>query len=215
MLTCAEELLLLAHDEKSGQFANLQDLLMNTALAGAALMDLALLDRVDTDLRALVVLDRSPTSEKVLDFALNAIGTLPAKTKTIDALDVLRKQGDELEQLVIARLIERGILKEQEGRFLWVFETRRYPLIDGKDLREVKRRIADLLLSDEIPDPRDIVIIALAQSCGLLNRVFSESELRSAQDRIDQIAKMDLIGQAMTDMMIELNAALTKLLPYG
>lgn len=215
MLTCAEELLLLAHDEKSGQFANLQDLLMNTALAGAALMDLALLNRVDTDLRALVVLDRAPTGEKVLDFALNAIGTLPAKTKTIDALDVLRKQGDEIEQLVIARLIERGILKEQEGRFLWVFETRRYPLIDGKELREVKRRIADLLLSDEIPDPRDIVIIALAQSCGLLGRVFSESELRSAQDRIDQIAKMDLIGQAMTDMMVELNAALTKLLPYG
>ena len=35
------------------------------------------------------------------------------------------------------------------------------------------------------------------------------------QKRIDQIAKLDLIGQAMTDMMIELNAALTKLLPYG
>ena len=215
MLTCAEELLLLAHDEKSGQFANLQDLLMNTALAGAVLMDLALANRLDTDLNSLVLLDRSPTGEKLLDFALTSVGTLPKKTTTLDALDVLRKQGDELERLGIARLIERGILKEVEGRILWVFESRRYPLIDGKELREVKRRIADLLLSDEIPDPRDIVIIALAQSCGLLGRVFSESELSSAQDRIDQIAKMDLIGQAMTDMMVELNAALTKLLPYG
>lgn len=215
MLTCAEELLLLAHDEKSGQFVNLQDLLMNTALAGAVLMDLALLDRVDTDVSSFVTLDRSPTGEKLLDFALDAIGTLPAKTKTIEALDVLRKQGNELERLGIARLIERGILKEVEGRILWVFETRRYPLIEGKELQEVKRRIADLLLSDDIPDPRDIVIIALAQSCGLLRRVFSDSELRSAQNRIDQIAKMDLIGQAMTDMMIELNTALTKLLPYG
>jgi hypothetical protein len=215
MLTCTEELLLLAHDERSGQFANLQDLLMNTALAGAALMDLALLDRVDTDVRSLVVLDRSPTGEKLLDFALNSIGTLPAKTTTIDALDVLRKQGNDIEQLTITQLIERGILKEQEGRFLWVFESRRYPLIDGKELQEVKRRIADLLLSDDIPDPRDIVIVALAQSCGLLRRVFSDSELRSAQQRIEQIAKMDLIGQAMTDMMVELNAALTKLLPYG
>src|SRR6185312_10804577 len=101
MLTCAEELLLLAHDEKSGQFANLQDLLMNTALAGAALMDLALINRIDTDLRSLVVLDRKPTGEKILDFALNAIGALPSKTKTIDALDVLRKQGEELEEIVI------------------------------------------------------------------------------------------------------------------
>jgi hypothetical protein len=215
MLTCAEELLLLAHDENSGQFANLQDLLMNTALAGAVLMDLAILNRVDTDVAALVVLDRAPTGEKLLDFALATLGTLPAKTTTVDALDALRRQGDEIEQMVLARLIERRILQEREGRFLWVFESRRYPLIDGKDLQEVKRRIADLLLSDEIPEPRDIVIIALAQACGLLRRVFSDSELRSAQKRIDQIAKLDLIGQAMTDMMIELNAALTRLLPYG
>ena len=86
MLTCTEELLLLAHDEKSGQFANLQDLLMNTALAGAVLMDLALLNRIDTDVTALVVLDRKPTGEKVLDFALNSLGALPAKTKELMAV---------------------------------------------------------------------------------------------------------------------------------
>jgi hypothetical protein len=215
MLTCAEELLLLAHDEKSGHFANIQDLLMNTAIAGAVLMDLAILNRVDTDVSALVVLDRSPTGEKLLDQALAALATLPAKTTTIDGLDLLRKQGATLERMAIARLIERGILRERDGRVLWVFETRRYPLIDGKELQEVKRRIADLLLSDDIPDPRDIVIIALAQACGLLRRVFSDSELRSAQARIDQIAKLDLIGQTMTNMMIELNAALTRLLPYN
>lgn len=212
MLTCAEELLLLAHDEKTGQFASIEDLLMNTALAGAVLMDLAILNRIDTDLSALVVLDRAATGEKLLDHGLNA---LPAKTTTIDALDLLRKQGVTLERLAIARLIERGILQEREGRILWVFETRRYPLIDGKELREVKRRIADLLLSDEIPDPHDIVIICLAQACGLLHRVFSASELRSAEKRLDQITKLDLIGQTMTGMMQELSAALLRLIPYG
>ena len=215
MLTFAEELLLLAHDEKSGNFANIQDLLMNTALAGAVLMDLAILNRLDTDVSNLVILDRSATGEKLLDYSLNELAVLPNQTSTIDALDLLRKHGSSIEQMAIARLIERGILRQHEGRILWVFETRRYPLIDGKELQEVKRRIADLLLSDDIPDPRDIVIIALAQACGLLRRVFSESELRSAQKRIDQIAKLDLIGQAMTDMMQELNAALTRLLPYG
>jgi golgi phosphoprotein 3 len=215
MLTFAEELLLLAHDEKSGNFANIQDLLMNTALAGAVLMDLAILNRLDTDVSNLVILDRSVTGEKLLDYSLNELAALPNQTSTIDALDLLRKHGSSIEQMAIARLIERGILRQHEGRILWVFETRRYPLIDGKELQEVKRRIADLLLSDDIPDPRDIVIIALAQACGLLRRVFSESELRSAQKRIDQIAKLDLIGQAMTDMMQELNAALTRLLPYG
>ena len=183
MLTCTEELLLLAHDEKR-HLRQLQDLLMNTALAGAVLMDLALINRVDTDLTAFVVLDRKPTGEKLLDQALAA---LPDKATTVDALDVLRKQGGSLMDMAIARLIERGILRKQEGRILWVFESRRYPLIDGKELQEVKKRIADLLLSDEIPDPRDVVIICLAQACGLLRRVFSESELRSADARIEQL----------------------------
>ena len=77
MLTFAEELLLLAHDEKSGNFANIQDLLMNTALAGAVLMDLAILNRLDTDVSNLVILDRSPTGEKLLDYALNRAGCAP------------------------------------------------------------------------------------------------------------------------------------------
>jgi golgi phosphoprotein 3 len=215
VLTCAEELLLLAHDEKSGHFANIEDLLLNTALAGAVLMDLAILNRIDTDLSALVVLDRSPAGEKLLDHALAALATLPAKTTTVDAIDLLRKQGATLESLALARLIERGILRERDGRVLWVFESRRYPLIDGKQLQDVKRRIANLLLSDEIPDSRDVVIISLAQFCGLLRRVLPDAELRSAQKRIEQIAKLDLIGQTMTDRMSELNATLTRLLPYS
>jgi hypothetical protein len=212
MLTCTEELLLLAHDEKSGGFANLQDLLMSTAVAGAALMDLALINRIDSDLSALIVVDRKPAGEKLLDQALAA---LPDKTTTTDALDRLRKEGAELMDMAIARLCERSILRRQEGRVLWMFESRRYPLIDGKELQEVKKRIADLLLSDEIPDARDIVIISLAEACGLLRRVFSENELRSADKRIEQIAKLDLIGQVMTNMMIDLNAALTRILPYN
>src|ERR1700733_3056995 len=99
MLTCTEELLLLAHDEKSGHFAHLQDLLMNTALAGAVLMDLALINRIDTDLTAFVVLDRAATGEKLLDHALAA---LPDKSTTIDALDTLRKQGGTLMDLALA-----------------------------------------------------------------------------------------------------------------
>ena len=213
MLTFAEELLLLSHDEKNGTFNRLPDLLLNTALAGSVLMDLALLNRVDTDLAQLVIHDRAPTGEKLLDDALASLAPLGATTTTVQALDVLRKNGAAIERAALTRLIERGILREEDGRVLWVFATRRYPLIDGKELLEVKRRIAALLLSDEIPDSRDVVIIALAQACGLLNRVFSEAEVKRAKPRIDQIAKLDLIGQEVRSSMQELNNAIVSMLP--
>ena len=55
MLTLPEELLLLAHDEKSGTFIELPDLVLNVALAGAVLMDLALRDRIDMDIKTATV----------------------------------------------------------------------------------------------------------------------------------------------------------------
>jgi Golgi phosphoprotein 3 len=208
MLTFAEEFLLLSHDEKSGQFHDPPALILDTALAAAVMMDLALLNRIDTDLDALLLVDKTPTGEKALDHVLSLIASDPGKHSTNDWLARLRLEGPTLRELSIQRLVERGILREQDGKFLWVFETRRYPLIDEQELQEVKLRIATLLFNDALPDPRDIVIIALADTSGLLRKVFSDAELRRADARIQQIAKLDLIGQAMRATIVELQTAL-------
>ncbi|HUC18681.1 MAG TPA: GPP34 family phosphoprotein [Acetobacteraceae bacterium] len=216
MLTFAEELLLLGHDENGSNFHDLPDMLFDAALAGAVLMDLAIRNRIDTDLERLVILDATPTGEELLDHAFAILARHPEIAATADALDLLRKEGSVIEDKAIARLLERGILRREASRILWVFETRRYPLIDGKELQDVKRRIAGLLFSDTIPDPRDIVIIGLAQACGLLERVFTPHELEHCRARIEQIARFDLIGQATGAMLQELSAALTTMfVHYG
>ncbi|MEI9986373.1 MAG: GPP34 family phosphoprotein [Aliidongia sp.] len=208
MLTFAEEFLLLSHDEKSGQFHDVPQLILDPALAAAALMDLALRDRIDTDLDTLVLVDRTPTGEKLLDHVLSIIVAEPEPQSSTEWLSRLRLEGSTLREMAIERMIERGILREQDGRFLWVFETRRYPLIEDQELQEVKLRIATLLFNDDIPDPRDIVIIALADTCGLLGKVFSNAELNRADARIQQIVKLDLIGQALRATIVELQLAL-------
>ena len=71
--------------------------------------------------------------------------------------------------------------RSEEGRFLWVFRSRRYPIVDGKAEREVKLRIMGVLLSDEIPDPRDIAIIGLCDACGILDHMMAPRELAQAR----------------------------------
>ena len=71
----------------------------------------------------------------------------------------------EIRQQALASLIERGILESQDKKFLWVFRARRYPTIDGRVEREVRLRISDVLLSDDIPDPRDVAMICLVDAC--------------------------------------------------
>ena len=57
------------HDD-DGSFARVPVWLTNYALAGSVLMDLALENRIDTDLEKLVVVDPTPTGESLLDRTL-------------------------------------------------------------------------------------------------------------------------------------------------
>ncbi len=94
-----------------------------------------------------------------------------------------------------------------------MFRARRYPIIDGKAEREVKLRIMGVLFSDEIPDPRDIVIICLADVCGLFRELLSKRELEPAAARIDQVRKLDLIGQAVSQAVWDIEASLAVAMP--
>ncbi len=65
-----------------------------------------------------------------------------------------------------------------------------------------------VLFSDEIPDPRDIVIICLADACGIFKSIFSSQELDAVAPRIEQVRRLDLIGQAMTQAIQDIELTL-------
>ncbi|MXY45549.1 MAG: GPP34 family phosphoprotein, partial [Chloroflexi bacterium] len=113
-------------------------------------------------------------------------------------LEQTADKADAIRDLVLSRLIEQGILEAEDDRFLWVFRSRRYPSIDGTAEREVKLRIMGVLFSDEIPSPRDVVIICLADACGIFKSLLSNRELDNVAPRIEQVRRLDLIGQALS-----------------
>ena len=196
MLRFAEEIILLTLRDEDGKFLSVPVASMQHALAGAVLMDLALENRIDTDPENLVLIDSTPVGDSLLDPTLEQI----AAGEQHDArhwVEQTARQADEIREQALARLVERGILEQHDERFLWVFRSRRYPVIDGREEREVKLRILGVLLSDEIPDPRDIVIICLADACGILPQLLPKRELSGVRDRVEQVRKLDLIGQAM------------------
>jgi Golgi phosphoprotein 3 len=210
MLRFAEELMLLILDDENGRFARVPDRLMRYALAGGVLMDLALENRIDTDLKNLILVDSTPVQDSLLDPTLADIAQA---TDTKDArfwVERTALRADEIREEALNRLVEQGILQREEDRFLWVFQSRRYPIVDNTAEREVKLRIMEVLFSDQIPDPRDVVIIGLAHACDIFTEILSARELARVADRIDQVRKLDLIGQAMSQAItdIELSLAL-------
>jgi golgi phosphoprotein 3 len=210
MLSFVEEILLLLHDEASGDLVDLPHAVFALVVGGAALMDLAIRNRIDTDLDHLTVVNRTPLGDDILDDALGRIAKVEAASGgQIDIAEALYEAATYAETyrpLALKRLIARGILKEENGRHLWVFRARRYPLIDNTEQQEVRARLRQILLSDEIPDPRDIVLICLVDACALMRFVLSDEELATTAARVQQLRKMDLIGQAVTKSASETEA---------
>ena len=214
MLRFAEEIVLLLLDEERGALIpSLPPHSLDIVLAGAVLMDLALEGRIDTDLTQLSVVDSTPLDDDLLDPTLADI----ARDSEIHAVNFwlahTAQRGSEIRDRTIARLVGRGIIEAEGNDLIFLTRTvsrsRRYPNIDGNVREEVKLRIMRVLFSEEIPDPRDIVLICLADACRIFETILSKSERAEVQERIEVVRKLDLIGQALTQAIRELEPSST------
>ena len=197
MLRFAEEIMLLLLEDEGKMFLNVPAASLRYALAGGVLMDLAMEDRIDTDIEELTLVDPTPLDDDLLDPVLADIA---AATETHDArywVEQAASGAYRTREAAMERLVARGILERREDRFLWMFRSRRYPLVDGEAELEVKLRIMEVLFADVVPTPRDVVIICLADACGLFTELLSSEDLREVQPRIELVRRMDLIGRAV------------------
>ncbi len=207
MLRFVEEILLLLLRDDDGKFYHVSRFAMDRAVAGAVLMDLAMEDRIDTDLEDLTLLSAEPTGDPLLDPTLAMIAA-GERRNALYWVEQSARTAEDIRAQALERLVDRGILEQREDAFLWVFRTRRYPSVDGEAEREVKLRIMGVLFGDEIPDPRDVVLICLADVCGIFRLLLSRQELEQATPRIKQVRQMDLIGQAVSQAIREIEISI-------
>lgn len=206
-LRFAEELMLLVLNEDYGGLTHVPDTHLDHALAGAVLMDLALESRIETDLEELTLVDASPLDDDLLDPALAEIA---ARKETRDAGWWVRRLAGNAPQVrdrALARLLEAGILSsadaDQASLAPSVWRSRRYPSVDSEAEQEIRLRIMRILFSHDIPDPRDIVIIALADACRLFEKILTKGELEEVGERIEVLGRLDLIGRAVAEAVRE------------
>ena len=98
-------------------------------------------------------------------------------------------------------MVAQGILDYDTGGFFSVSKrvarSGRYPLVDGRQGEEIKSRIMRSLFDDEIPDPRDIAIIGLVNCCGGFEAMMAPEDFETANDRIELLSGMDLLGRSI------------------
>jgi hypothetical protein len=208
MLTMLEEVVLLAVDEKSGGLRSTREFATAYALVGAVFFDLALARRIDTDTESIQIVDKTPTGNATLDRVLCDMSMRTDLTTVRQWVEEIFHRRDDLEGEALASLIAQGILRHEKSKLLWIIDVERFPLVNNKPQQHVKLRLARTIVSDEIPETRDIMLVSLAEPCGLLQYVLSDNELAARRARIQLLCNMETISRKVSDAIVSLESSL-------
>ncbi len=197
-LSLPEELILMLLNEENGYFHQVPGWDLNCAVAGAALGELSLMSRIDTDMESLFLLDRTPTGNAALDPILEQIANEPGQRNTQYWIERLAPHAEEIIDLTLDRLVGLKILEHHDGDF-WTLSRTAWTMgssaVEGTAAQFVKTRISNEIFSNEIPDPRDVIIISLINTCDVFRFIFQLDD--EAEERIQFICQMDLIARSI------------------
>lgn len=209
-LSMPEEMTLLLLDDRTGRPVGLPPPAADFAIAGAILMELSLQLRIDTDLERVMVTSHKPTGDAVLDEVLVMLATSQGMRDSRHWIGAVGSRAEDFRAILLDRLAEKGVLQKEEGRFLWVFADRRYPKApDGiAEVKEVRARLRDLILSDEIPDPRDSLLLGLCRATGLVPLLLTPLELEDTQQRVDHIADLEELNRSLAEVIRQVQASM-------
>jgi hypothetical protein len=204
-LTIPEEVFLLSIDE-SGEQLDIKE--FDIVLASSVLMDLALQNCIDTDLDFIIPDKKKSTGNYLLDEIAMDIHDVGDKQRITSWILKIYSDIHEVKKQITKSLVRKKIIKIENERVLLIFSSKRYPILRKNEVKEVRIRLRELIFGKEIPDFRDIVIISLIHYASLEFLLFTEEEAEDYKTRIEEIARMDLIGQAITKTLTEVTLAM-------
>lgn len=197
----AEKLLQLAYQDDGSPAPDSS--FLDYGLAGAVLVELVIAGRVAPVDGRLRLVNPRPTGDPVVDRGLAEI----AKARTeASAQEWVGWLSAGLRGAVLDRLTERGLLRRQDQRVLWVFPTSRYPSATyGQPAPEIDARRRLALAGARPPDPRTHVLWSLVRSTGLVASAFPGHPEDEVGRRLDALDQPD---QAVRWILTELEAAI-------
>jgi hypothetical protein len=176
------------------------------ALGGALLVELAGRRRIDlkephwlTRNRTVVVVDRTPTGDEVLDEALRRISA----QRSARAHVVVSKIAKGVRGRLLKRLAEQGILKSEQRKLVGVIPADAWPAVDVQRAEEHRRGLRQVLAQQRPPTRQEAAVISLLHTVGATVKALGGAglERRGLKQRARTITKADaaaaIVNQAL------------------
>lgn len=206
-VTLAEEIMLLSLDDESGAAKDRQS--AGWAVAGGILLDLVMAGRVSVNGERIRITDGTPTGTPLLDGRLEQLTAWAARSsKPRKVTDWLTKDHSKAVSATIDSLRERGLVAEEQRRVLGLFPVKRYPEADGSTERELRERLAAVVLHDAAPDDRTAGLVALIHSAKLHRLAFPDVPRKQLAPRMTEIADGQWAGDSIREAIRNMQAAM-------
>lgn len=144
----------------------------DTGLAGAVLSDLALRGAVSLERNQVRVVNGAAVGNGVLDGVVGTIAASGAPRKAKWWVTKLGKR--QLRDDVMAELVERGLLTEQQRTTLGIFSSTSWPERDGGPEMQLRSTILGVLDGNDPPTPFSAAVIGLLDATGSMRRQFGK-----------------------------------------
>ncbi|MDF1755479.1 MAG: GPP34 family phosphoprotein [Verrucomicrobiales bacterium] len=204
-----EEIMLLALRDEEGTFSGG---FVELAVAGAVMAELLLENHVYVAEPRRKLIDHNdppPTGDPIIDECLEKITSAKRRAALSNWVPRLSRI-PKLRKKVAQRLCERGIVKSDEDKVLFVFPRTIYPEIDPEPEEEIMSRIKSAIFGNDTDlDPRTVILISLAHRTDLLRHNLDDKELRKHKKRIEQIIEGEAMGKAARDIIDAFDSAAT------
>jgi len=203
-LRITEKLMLLSLDDEKGRVIDSASTILNHALVGAAMMELAELGyfKMLEDQKLELIKSEEPESaaQQLLFERLQKFKRPKSLKGTISNLAFSASLISKIRRCVISDLLEKGILREEEKKILWIFNHTNFPETDGKAEKAVRKDLREVIAGNKTPDHQEVILLGLIKACHLMKEVFPEKEERKiAKAGIDGILEQHQYAKELSD----------------
>ncbi|MET0423864.1 MAG: GPP34 family phosphoprotein [Actinoplanes sp.] len=181
---------------------------LDNGLGGATLLELALAGRVDIADKKVIVLDRQPLGDPILDAALARIADDDKSRKPGHWVTKFAKQ---TRPQVLDKLLADGVLTSAKDKVLWVFPRTRFPAAHGVEPAvetDARQRMRAAVLGSGAVEERTAALCALVAATDLDRKVFADLDRKRVKARLKEIGEGAWAADAVKKAIEEIQAAI-------
>lgn len=207
MFTLSEELFLMSLEDKKDGVKLLDSYKLPYALAGAILLELVLAGKIRLEGKKVFPSDATPGANPLANELLEKIAASKKVRKIENWVSSFGEKDKKLRKGILTSLVSRGVLSEQEKRFLWIIPYTGYANQDASARFTLKQQLRAVVLGGTPLDEQSLALLSLVRAAGLEDHLFTRDEIKQARRRIEELTKSEAVGQAVVEAIQAVESA--------